>query len=153
MNPLSRIAARAVDRAIGLPAGSEPYLVRRDVAIPMPDGVVLLADHYLQLDRVGGGQDPLTARAQDRVVSRRALTAAMDSAGARSFDELFPEMITASTLLRPDARQTARRPSEREVLKAPILSALQQISRETWESAKEWDTWWTKRKSNFRLPE
>jgi len=69
------------------------------------------------------------------------------------FDELFPEMITASTLLRPDARQTAKRPSEREVLKAPILSALQQISRETWESAKEWGTWWTKRKSNFRLPE
>jgi hypothetical protein len=69
------------------------------------------------------------------------------------FDELFPEMITPSTLLRPDARQTAKRPSEREVLKAPILSALQLISRQTWESAKEWDTWWTKRKSSFRLPE
>jgi len=69
------------------------------------------------------------------------------------FDDLFPEMINASTLLRPDARQTAKRPSEREVLKAPILSALQQITHETWESAKEWETWWTKRKTSFRLPE
>ena len=69
------------------------------------------------------------------------------------FDDLFPEMITASTLLRPDARQTAKRPSEREVLKAPILTALQTITHETWESAKEWDTWWTKRKSNYRVPE
>jgi hypothetical protein len=69
------------------------------------------------------------------------------------FDALFPEFPTASTLLRPDARQTAKRPSEREVLKAPILAALQNISREMFESAKEWDTWWTKRKSNFRLAE
>ena len=69
------------------------------------------------------------------------------------FDELFPEMVNASTLLRPDSRQTAKKPSEREVLKAPILSALQLISRQNWESAKEWDTWWTKRKTNFRLPE
>ncbi|MBV8881059.1 MAG: HEAT repeat domain-containing protein [Planctomycetaceae bacterium] len=69
------------------------------------------------------------------------------------FDELFPEMITGSTLLRPDARQAAKRPSEREVLKAPILGALQLITRQTWESAKEWETWWTKRKGSFRLPE
>lgn len=69
------------------------------------------------------------------------------------FDELFPEMPTASTLLRPDARQAAKRPSEREVLKQPILAALQLITRQTWESAKEWEAWWTKRKGNFRLPE
>lgn len=69
------------------------------------------------------------------------------------FDELFPEFPTASTLLRPDARQTAKRPSEREVLKAPILAALQNISRQTFESAKEWDTWWAKRKTNFKLAE
>jgi len=66
---------------------------------------------------------------------------------------LFPEMITASTLLRPDARQAARRPSEREVLRAPILAALQSITRQTWETSKDWDTWWTKRKANFKLPE
>lgn len=69
------------------------------------------------------------------------------------FDELFPEFPTTSGLLKPDARQTAKKPSEREVLKAPILAALQNISRQTFESAKEWDTWWTKRKGNFRLAE
>jgi uncharacterized protein len=31
---------------MGLPAGAAPYLVRPDVAVPMPDGVVLLGDHY-----------------------------------------------------------------------------------------------------------
>ncbi len=46
MNPLSRIAGLAVDLAVGLPATSVPYVLRRDVATPMPDGVVLLADHY-----------------------------------------------------------------------------------------------------------
>lgn len=69
------------------------------------------------------------------------------------FDELFPEMVTASTLLRPDSRQTAKRPSEREVLKEPILASLQLITRQTFESAKEWETWWAKRKGGFRLPE
>ncbi len=46
MNPLSRITGRALDRALGLPAADEPYLTRRNVAVPMPDGVVLLGDHY-----------------------------------------------------------------------------------------------------------
>ena len=46
MNPLSRIAGRAVDRLIGLPDKAEPYVLRRDVAVPMPDGVALLGDHY-----------------------------------------------------------------------------------------------------------
>lgn len=46
MNPLTRIAGRAVDRALGLPAATGTYLLRRDVGIPMPDGVVLLGDHY-----------------------------------------------------------------------------------------------------------
>jgi hypothetical protein len=46
MNPLSRIAGLAVDLAVGLPATSVPYVLRRDVGTPMPDGVVLLGDHY-----------------------------------------------------------------------------------------------------------
>ena len=69
------------------------------------------------------------------------------------FDSLFPEMPTASSLLRPDARQTAKRPSEREVLKEPILAALKGITHENWESARDWDGWWTKRRAGFRLPE
>jgi uncharacterized protein len=46
MNPLSRIAGMAVDRALGLPPATAAYEVRADVAVPMPDGVVLLGDHY-----------------------------------------------------------------------------------------------------------
>jgi uncharacterized protein len=46
MNPLSRIAGLAVDTAIGLPGAAEPFTLLRDVAVPMPDGVVLLGDHY-----------------------------------------------------------------------------------------------------------
>jgi uncharacterized protein len=46
MNPLSRIAGKAVDLALGLPSAATPYAVRPDVAVPMPDGVVLLGDHY-----------------------------------------------------------------------------------------------------------
>ena len=55
MNPLSRAAGRAVDRALGLPAPAVPYAVRRDVPVAMPDGVVLLGDHY----RPAGPDRPL----------------------------------------------------------------------------------------------
>ena len=76
MNPLSRIAARAVDRAIGLPAGSEPYLVRRDVAVPMPDGVVLLADHY----RPAGRDRPLPVVLIRSPYGRAGLAATLSAA-------------------------------------------------------------------------
>ena len=55
MNPLSRIAGLAVDRALGLPLATAPYVVRPDVTVPMPDGVVLLGDHY----RPAGHDRPL----------------------------------------------------------------------------------------------
>jgi putative CocE/NonD family hydrolase len=46
MKPLSLIAGQVVDRMIGLPGPAKPFVVRRDVRVPMPDGVVLLGDHY-----------------------------------------------------------------------------------------------------------
>lgn len=46
MNPLSRLAGMAFDRAMGISGPAEPYTVRRDVGVPMPDGTVLLGDHY-----------------------------------------------------------------------------------------------------------
>ena len=55
MNPLSRITGKAVDRALGFAAPAVPYVLRRDVPVPMPDGVVLLGDHY----RPAGPDRPL----------------------------------------------------------------------------------------------
>jgi uncharacterized protein len=55
MNPLSRIAGKAVDRALGLAPADAPYTVRRDVPVAMPDGVTLLGDHY----RPAGPDRPL----------------------------------------------------------------------------------------------
>ena len=46
MNPLLWAAGRAADLALGLPGPVVPYDVRRDLGVPMPDGVVLLGDHY-----------------------------------------------------------------------------------------------------------
>ncbi len=46
MNPLYHLAGRAVDRALGMPPATARHAVRRDVAVPMPDGVILLGDHY-----------------------------------------------------------------------------------------------------------
>ncbi len=55
MNPLSGIAGIAVDRMLGLPGGAVRYVVRSDVAVAMPDGVVLLGDLY----RPAGDDRPL----------------------------------------------------------------------------------------------
>lgn len=56
MNPLSGVAGMAVDRMLGLGPAAVPYAVRRDVAVAMPDGVVLLGDHY----RPAGLDEPLS---------------------------------------------------------------------------------------------
>jgi uncharacterized protein len=55
MNPLARIGGMAVDRALGLPSAAALYVLRHDVAVVMPDGVVLLGDHY----RPAGDDRPL----------------------------------------------------------------------------------------------
>ena len=46
MNSLTRMAGTAVDRMLGLSATSRPYVLRRDLGVPMADGVVLLGDLY-----------------------------------------------------------------------------------------------------------
>jgi uncharacterized protein len=45
MSWFSRVGAKAVDAAFGLPAGA-PHTVQRDLPVPMPDGVTLLGDLY-----------------------------------------------------------------------------------------------------------
>ena len=41
-----RLVDQLMSRALGLPAATTNYAVRRDVPIPMRDGVILRADHY-----------------------------------------------------------------------------------------------------------
>jgi uncharacterized protein len=53
MNPMHRIADLAADRLLCLPSRAVPYLVRRDVGVPMPDGAVLLGHHYRPTDSDG----------------------------------------------------------------------------------------------------
>ncbi len=55
MSALSRIAGRAIDRAMGLSGPSAQFTTQRDVGVPMPDGVVLLGDLY----RPAAGSGPL----------------------------------------------------------------------------------------------
>jgi putative CocE/NonD family hydrolase len=54
MGMLSRLAGVLTDAALGLPLRATPYTVDRDVAVPMPDGVTLLGDHYRPAGVRGG---------------------------------------------------------------------------------------------------
>ena len=47
MARLKRVAGLVADLALGLPTKATPYEIRPGVAVPMPDGVTLLANHYL----------------------------------------------------------------------------------------------------------
>jgi hypothetical protein len=42
----ARLGGLLADAVLGLPLRAVPYAVERDVAVPMPDGVALLGDHY-----------------------------------------------------------------------------------------------------------
>ncbi|WP_213001036.1 CocE/NonD family hydrolase [Winogradskya consettensis] len=55
MTMLSRVAGAAADRALGLPTSAVAYEIRKDVAVPMPDGISLLANHYVPV----GQEKPL----------------------------------------------------------------------------------------------
>src|SRR5690348_5887112 len=46
MAKISRLTGLVADVALGLPVTAVPYEIRRDVPVPMPDGVALLANHY-----------------------------------------------------------------------------------------------------------
>ena len=55
MNPLSGMAGMAVDRMLGIRSAAVPFVLRPDVAVEMPDGVVLLGNLY----RPAGDDRPL----------------------------------------------------------------------------------------------
>lgn len=67
-------------------------------------------------------------------------------------DDILPEGVNRRSLFKPDPRQS-KRPSERELLKEPIQSALQAITKEVFTTSKEWETWWTKNRSTFKVPD
>ena len=62
------------------------------------------------------------------------------------------EGVNNGSLFKHDAREP-KRPSQRELLRAPILASLSGITKQSFQTAKEWDAWWQKNKSTFRIPE
>ena len=50
----ARVVDRLLGRKLGLPSATGSYTVRRDVQIPLRDGVTLLADHYVPGGAVRG---------------------------------------------------------------------------------------------------
>jgi len=76
--------------------------------------------------------------------------------GAAGYSEVYPldeilEGVSRGSLLKPDPNQ--KRPTERDVLKQPILSALNSITKQSFPASKDWDSWWSKNKATFRVPE
>ena len=61
------------------------------------------------------------------------------------------EGVSHKSIFKPDPKQ--KRPTEREVLKEPILTALSSITKESFPVSKDWDGWWLKHKATFRVPE
>lgn len=59
------------------------------------------------------------------------------------------EGVSRGALLKPDPAQ--KRPTERDVLKQPILSALSSVTKQSFPSSREWDVWWSKNKASFRV--
>ena len=79
-HPLALVGRRAVERFVGLPAGSTDYAVTRDLRTPLRDGTVLLGDLYrprgagplpVVLIRTPYGRSSLLGRLFGIVLARR----------------------------------------------------------------------------------
>ncbi|MBI3855419.1 MAG: hypothetical protein HY293_06985 [Planctomycetes bacterium] len=64
-------------------------------------------------------------------------------------DDLI-EGVSKGNLYRTDARQP-KRPTERELLREPLQTALQSITKQSCGGAKDWDAWWSKNKATFSV--
>lgn len=62
------------------------------------------------------------------------------------------EGVDAGSLFKPDPREP-KRPSTRQLLKDPIHGSLRKLTGQSFATAKDWDGWWQKNKTTFRLPE
>lgn len=79
-HPLARLGRRAIERYVGLPAGTTDYAVTRNLRTPLRDGVVLLGDLYrprgagpraVVLIRTPYGRTTLLGRLFAMVLARR----------------------------------------------------------------------------------
>jgi PBS lyase HEAT-like repeat len=93
--------------------------------------------------RAQEGIDPL-------LKALRRLEGTMGDSEVHPLDDIL-EGVSRTSLLKPDSNQ--KRPTERDVLKQPILMALNAITKQNFSASKEWETWWSKNKATFRVPD
>lgn len=60
------------------------------------------------------------------------------------------EGVSKGDLFKSDPRQP-KRPTERELLREPILKSLESITKQTFTSSREWDVWWGRNKMTFQV--
>src|SRR5438552_541097 len=117
MNPLSQITGRAVDRALGFAAPAVPHVLRRDVRVPMPDGVVLLGDHY----RPAGPDRPLPVVLIRSPYGRGGASVLFAAPLARRGFQVFVQSTRGPFGAIPNPRQLAR--MRRALRKVPLQAA------------------------------
>ncbi len=90
-----------------------------------------------------------TAEAIDPLLKAlRRIEGSMGDSEVYPLDEIL-EGVSRGSLFKPDPNQ--KRPTERDVLKQPILSALNAITKQSFPVSKDWDSWWSKNKATFRV--
>ena len=72
--------------------------------------------------------------------------------GVNPLQEELPP-VTVQGIVKQSILEKARPKSERDVLADPILASLKSITRSSFTNAKEWEGWWSRGKSTFKVPE
>ena len=70
-----------------------------------------------------------------------------------SHPEFPPTSVIDLIIKAPADAKKGERRTGRDLLRKPILDALQRITRQSFSSSKEWRTWWRKSKSTFSVPD
>ena len=78
-----------------------------------------------------------------------------DGKGAIPENPLAEELpnVGIKSIVNKSVTEQARPQSERDVLSDPILESLKSITRCNFAGAKEWEAWWSRSRSSFRVPE
>lgn len=64
-------------------------------------------------------------------------------------EELPP--VTLQAIVKSSVLEKPRPKSERDVLAEPIVASLKSITRSSFASAKDWESWWSKNKATFKV--